>query len=359
METRIILAEDIARLISSVGIDTLMDEMTTRLKTALQEYDDSQHELPIRDGFNYTDPHLGLVEWMPIMRKAHTATIKIVGYHPNNPTHSNLPSVLSTVGIYDTSNGHLLGLADATFLTALRTGAASAVASEALARADSKVVGLIGVGAQAVTQLHALSRLFPIERVLINDIDPVATQSFVSRVETLLPRQVEIRSLPVDELVPACDILCTCTSVEVGEGPLFGDLEVRPWLHVNAIGADFPGKTELPLSLLQRSLVVPDFTGQAIREGECQQLRKEDIGPDLAHVSQHGDHFETGRQRLTVFDSTGYALEDHVAIEMLIEYCDELHLGLNVQLETATGDPRNPYDLGASSGDARMLRIKV
>ena len=346
MRTRIILAEDIARLVDRVGLDELMDQMVARLRTAMREFDGDQHELPIRDGFSYTDPNLGLVEWMPILKKSHTATIKVVGYHPNNPGQSGLPSVLSTVGIYDTSNGHMLGLGDATFLTALRTGAASAVASELLARPNSTVVGLIGVGAQAVSQLHGLSRLFPIDRVLIQDIDPQATSSFVSRVKGLVPPHVEIRSVPVGLLVQSADILCTCTSIDVGEGPLFEDCEVRPWLHVNAVGADFPGKIELPFGLLQRALVVPDFAEQAIREGECQQLSIAQIGPELASmVRDAGDEMNHSDQ-LTVFDSTGYALEDHVAIEMLVEYCDELDLGLHVQLEVTGGDPRNPYDMG-------------
>jgi len=351
MRTRIIRSADIYHLISHVGLDALMDQMIHQLRQALLAYDESDHELPIRDGFNYTEPFPGLVEWMPIMKKAHSATIKVVGYHPDNPERRGLPSVLSTIGIYDIDSGHLKGLGDATFLTALRTGAASAIASECLAKKSSSVVGMIGVGAQSVTQLHALGRLFPIEKILINDIDPNAEASFVTRIKALIPATVEIRAVPVELLVQSADILCTSTSIGVGEGPLFEDREVRPWLHVNAVGADFPGKTELPLNLLKRSLVVPDFARQAMKEGECQRLDAGDIGPDLASVVQGEIDIDDIQQRLTVFDSTGYALEDQVAIRMLLDYCDELDLGVDVQLETATGDPRNPYDLGEQSAN--------
>lgn len=348
MKTRLIRNEDLVRLTAAVDKNELMDRMIERLDVACREFDGDRTEVRARDGFHYTEPFVGLVEWMPIMRVGDTVTIKTVGYHPANPDHSQVPTILSTIGLWDTATGHMIGLADGVFLTALRTGAASAVASRELARPDSRTIGLIGTGAQAVTQLHALLRCFPLERVLLFDTNPASVSSFESRVASFVPAGMEIREAPVDLLVQSSDIICTATSVGVGTGPVFSDMETKPWLHINAVGADLPGKTELPLGLLQRAVVCPDYQEQATQEGECQQLQPEQIGPDLVQLLQSSGEHEAWRERLTVFDSTGYALEDEAAMKLLLEYCDLLGLGVELELEANSGDPLNPYDFSAS-----------
>lgn len=357
MKTRLIRNEDLARLTATVDMDELMDQMIERLAKACREFDPARIKVRVRDGFHYLQPYVGLVEWMPVMRVGDTITIKTVGYHPGNPSHSNVPTILSTVGVWDTATGHLAGLSDGVFLTALRTGAASAVVSRLLANPDSRVLGLIGAGAQAVTQLHALSRCFPLERVLIHDADPAAIATFAARVAAFVPDDLEIREAPVDLLVQSSDIVCTATSVGVGAGPVFADLKTKPWLHINAVGADLPGKIELPLELLERALVCPDFSEQAAREGECQQLSADQVGPDMVDLVQNFPRYEGWRDLLTVFDSTGYALEDQVAMEMLFEYCDRYGLGDEIELEAAGGDPLNPYDF-ATADESLVVGVK-
>jgi ornithine cyclodeaminase/alanine dehydrogenase-like protein (mu-crystallin family) len=140
-----------------------------------------------------------------------------------------------------------------------------------------------------------------------------------------------------------CDVLCTATSVAVGAGPVFDTVDTRSWLHVNAIGSDFPGKTELPRALLQQSLVCADFVEQAVREGECQQLDPETLGPDLATLVRQSSLYEQYRSRRTVFDSTGFAVEDEVALAMLLFYAKELGLGTRMQIESDAHDPHDPY----------------
>lgn len=343
MPTRILSAADIHTIVQYVGLHAIMDDMIARLTHALETYDPAACSVPPRAGFAYSEPYTGLVEWMPVMTHGQSATIKVVGYHPCNPVVNDLPTILSTTSAYDVTSGRLLGLVDSTFLTALRTGAATAVASRCLARPDSQVIGLIGAGAQAVTQLHALSRLFPIARVLVADVDPVASRSFARRTAFLdLPTEA-LGAARLPELVAAADILCTATSVAVGGGPVFADGAMRPWLHVNAVGSDFPGKTELPLTLLQRSVVCPDFLEQALHEGECQQLPPAAVGPSLVALVQQPAARAGLADRLTVFDSTGWALEDQVALEMIMAYAADLRIGHLVELDGAAVDPKDPY----------------
>ena len=345
MNTKIISLDDIRKIVKHKGLDGLMDEMIDQLTHAFTNFSDEETNVHPRDGFKYTNPTVGLVEWMPSMKIGERATIKIVGYHPFNPSFMNLPTIISTVSIYDTHSGHLIGMMDGTYLTALRTGAASGLASKVLAAPNSEVIGLIGCGAQAITQLHAISRVFNVKEVLVYDNDPSAKNSFRSRAAFMGLHIREIKDDSMDEFIQSCDIISTATSVGVGEGPVFKDTETKPWLHINAVGSDFPGKVEVPESLLKRSFVCPEFLEQAVKEGECQQLSPKDIGASLVELLRDPDEYDHLKQQPTVFDSTGWALEDQVAMEMLFNYAIELGLGTNMEIESITVDPKNPYNL--------------
>lgn len=344
METLILTGDDVRRILLHVGLDTLMDEMIGHLSSAFEAYDplSESTDVPVRQGFVYHQPVTGLLEWMPCRQAGVGATIKIVGYHPENPREKNLPTILSTVNAFDTTSGHLVCMMDGTLLTALRTGAASAVASRILASPETRVVGLIGAGAQAVTQLHALTRLFDLEQVYVYDADPEVAGSFARRV-AVFGRGLPIELAPVDEIVRSADVLCTATSVGVGEGPVFGDIEPKPWAHFNAVGSDFPGKIELPLALLRRSVVCPDCWEQAMREGECQQLAPAEVGPALWELVQRPERADYLQERLTVFDSTGWALEDDAAMHLFMRYAAELQLGTRLAVEIISEDAVNPY----------------
>ena len=340
--TLVLTVDDIRKITQVIGLDNLMDKMIEGLSDSLKHFNPDQNQQISRDGFHYFKPDFGLVEWMPY-HEGSQVTLKTVGYHPSNPKKNNLPTILSTVSTYDTRTGHLLGLTDATFLTALRTGAASAVASKILADPQSSQVGLIGCGAQAVTQLHALSRLFDIETVWLFDTDHETALSFPKRASFSKTdfQIIDEKNLP--SLLNNVDILCTCTSELPEKGPIFAPADYRSHLHINAVGADFPGKTELPLSLLQKSKVIPDFIPQALKEGECQQLSESEICVDLVELVKNPSDYYDFRQQLTVFDSTGWALEDDVAIRLMLDLATELHIGTEMQLECISDDPKNPY----------------
>ena len=345
MKTLLLTREDVRAVAQHVGLDELMDEAIEALTLAFGQFDRSQTLTPVRSGFQYELPVPGLVEWMPAMSAGRAASIKLVGYHPTNPANRGLPTVLSTILTFDLETGHLTTLSDATFLTALRTGAASAVASSVLAASDTRTLGLLGCGAQAVTQLHAMSRLFDLERVLIHDTDTRVEASFAARAYGFgLPSAVAVTAAAPQTILAESDVVCTQTSVAPGAGPIVADVPTRAHLHVNAVGSDFPGKTELPRTLLERSLVVPDFRSQALHEGECQVLDPADLGPDLDQIVRDAVRYESHRASSTVFDSTGWALEDHVMIELLAAHARRLGLGQPVALEAIPEDPANPYE---------------
>lgn len=344
MDTHILAAREMARLFDLVGRDGFMDLLIDRLRTRFVDHDEQSVDVRTRDGFRYDKPALGLLEWMPTHEVGGPVVVKMVGYHPSNPVQRALPSVLATASMWDSETGHLVAIADATLLTAMRTGAASALATDVLAVDRPVALGVVGLGAQSVTQVHAISRVRSISAIRGYDAAPDAAASFSDRVAFLgVPVEV-VTDAELDRLVSTADVLVTATSVDIGAGPVLPASETRPWLHVNAVGADFPGKTELPRSLLEQSLVIPDCRPQCLAEGECQLLDPGAVGPELVEVVRDPRRFVAHRGERTVFDSTGWAVEDDVALRLAIELADRHGLGTRMQIETIAADPLDPYD---------------
>jgi ornithine cyclodeaminase/alanine dehydrogenase-like protein (mu-crystallin family) len=342
----LITPEDLAAIVADVGLDALMDESIEEFENALH---DGDLDVRRRDGFatgrdgaaEGAAGGAGMLEWMPAARRGDTVALKVVGYQPANPRARGLPTVLATSTLYDCRSGALTAIMDATFTTALRTGAASAVATRHLADDGSKVLGVVGCGAQAVTQVHALSRVLPLSRVLAYDRDPRVAWSFPGRVAfTGLPVDV----VDLDELERRSEVLCTATSVPPGAGPVLTGLELAPAAHINAIGSDLPGKAELPAGLLARAVVCPDFLPQALVEGECQRLAPDRVGPSLAEVVA-GGLGDSLRGLLTVFDSTGYAVQDLVVAETVLRHARRIGVGSPLPTFTGAIDPLDPYCL--------------
>ena len=342
MKTHILTSEVIEDLVLKIGLNQSMDILINRLTNAFTSFDPEKIELPIRSGFHYNSPKQGLIEWMPIYQKGGDVTIKVVGYHPDNPDDFQLPTIVSTISKYDTKTGHLKAMVDGVLLTALRTGAASAVATKLFAHPDSTILGIIGCGAQSITQLHAISRIFPLKKVMYYDADVSTQASFMTRVKGL-GLDLVLEPTSIAEIVKNVDILCTATSLNVGEGPLFDNIETKPHLHINAVGSDFPGKIEVPKSYLENAFVSPDFKEQAMKEGECQQLEDSQIGESLFECLKHREKFEKFQEQKTIFDSTGLSLEDMVVMELFLEHADIHGLGMHVNLESIPQDAKNPY----------------
>ncbi|MEY9809776.1 ornithine cyclodeaminase family protein [Streptomyces albogriseolus] len=352
METWILDRRDVAAVTALVGRDALMERVVERLTEGFADIGHGRRELsPLRGGFTRSEPVPGILEWMPHRDAGDSVTIKTVAYSPGNPTHFSLPTIIGTVARYDDTTGALTALMDGVLLTAIRTGAASAVASRLLARPDSRVLGLIGTGAQAVTQAHALSLVFPLEQVLVWDTDPAHLESFARRAAFT---GVPVRVADPARIAAEADIVCTATSVAVGGGPVLPDTGHRAHLHINAVGADLVGKTELPRTWLRRAFTVADHPEQARREGESQQLGPADPVTGLAGLVADPQRARDRRDGLTVFDSTGFALEDALAMEVFLEAAAEHGLGTRMSIEHHPADALDPYALQQTPAAASL-----
>ncbi|MCU4802233.1 ornithine cyclodeaminase family protein [Halobacteria archaeon HArc-gm2] len=250
------------------------------------------------------------------------AAVKWVNVHADNPEKYDLPTVLGTIIYSDPKNAFPLSLMDGTHVTRKRTGAAAAVATDYLAVDDARSMGLVGAGVQSYTQLEAISQVRDIAEVVVADQDDEAVQAFVDHFSD----RFAVRGGSIEEAAQ-CDVLSTVTPVEA---PLVHSVGERT--HVNAIGADAAGKHEISDDVLLDATLVIDDYAQCTHSGEINVpwsagvLSDEDLHAELGEIVAGEKEGRTDGDGITVFDSTGLAIQDvataHVAYERARENGD-------------------------------------
>ena len=244
-----------------------------------------------------------------------SAGVKWVNVHPENPSRG-LPSIMAILVYNDPETGYPLAIMDATEITAYRTGAAAAIASKYLARRDSHTIGIIGAGFQAHTQILAHAELFNPIALNIYDVSKAAVDELTQSLS-----QFSIKHCSIQGAV-ASDIICTLTP---SRSPILKKEWITPGTHINAVGADAPGKQELDPSLIKEALVVVDDLEQASTRGEINvPIQKGtysigDIYGTLAEIVAGEKKGRTDNSAITVFDSTGIAVEDIAVARLLFE----------------------------------------
>jgi alanine dehydrogenase len=240
---------------------------------------------------------------------------------PGNPAGAGLPTIQGIVLLFDTDNGAPLAALDSIEITLLRTAAATAAAAKRLARADSRVATVCGCGEQGRVQLEAIALALPLERVHVCDADGARARSFASASGRRFSFAVEAAD-DLSAAVRESDVVVTCTPAH---GPLFRAEDVRPGTFLAAVGADSHGKQELDPRILARAKVVVDSLDQCAEIGELQHaiaaglLSRQDVYAELAEVLDDRKPGRTSADEITVFDSTGTALEDVAAAAAVYE----------------------------------------
>ena len=246
---------------------------------------------------------------------------KINANFPSNPGRHGLPTVQGVVALFDARNGVLLALMDSMEITTLRTAAATAVAAKYLARRDAHTVAVLGCGVQGRSQLRALGRVRQIERVYAWDGVPEAAERYAREMTSELGHSVTVTDAYRDE-VAHCDLIVTCTA---SHAPLLDADDVSAGTFVAGVGADDERKHELAPDLLARSTLVVDVLAQCARIGdlhhalESSAMTEDDVHAELADVVSGRRPGRRSPEEITVFDSTGTALEDVAASAMLYE----------------------------------------
>ena len=283
----------------------------------------------------YFDRYGGDFRVMPAhLEELDAAGVKIVNVHPRNPKEYGLPTVMATILLLDPRTGAPQVIMDGTWITDMRTGAGGAVAAKYLARKDSRIVAMVGAGAQARTQLVALNEVLKIEEVRVKDTVPGLAECYAEEMHEKLRIDVD-PSESVEEAVRGSDIVVTTT-------PVREPVVVNDWIaagtHINAIGADAPGKEELDPKILKRAKVVVDDREQAFHSGEVNvpvskgMLSERDVYGELGEIIAGKKPGRTSRDEITVFDSTGLAIQDLATARLVYQKAKEAGKGLEIEL---------------------------
>ncbi len=335
LPTRFLSPSDVATLVQEKGLARCLEELAQTIEADFKRWPDFDKTARVA-----AHSEVGVIELMPVA-DAQQYAFKYVNGHPYNALHG-LPTVMAFGVLADVATGAPLLVSELTLTTALRTAATSAMAARTLARPDSRTLALIGNGAQSEFQALAFQHLVGITHVRLFDVDPAATAKLV--------RNLGGSGLNVTvcantaEAVRGADIVTTVTADKTNATILTADM-LAPGMHINAVGGDCPGKTELAADVLRTGHVFVEYEPQTRTEGDLQQMPADFAVTELWQVLTGQAPGRRSNADITVFDSVGFALEDYSALRYLAEQAAAMGLGEALPLIPALANPRDLFSL--------------
>ncbi|MGB9936377.1 MAG: alanine dehydrogenase [Methanobacterium sp.] len=291
-----------------------MNEIIESVETAYRVHAERKVQMPAKEYLFYKK-FKGDLRIMPcFIRGMDESGVKNVNVHPDNPRKHDLPTVMAMIELVDPETGFPISVMDGTWITNMRTGAAAGVATKYLARENSEVVGLVGAGVQAATGLEALNEVMDIKEIRVSCRTCTTRENFAKEAEEKYGFKAKAVET-IKEAVQGADVLLTTTP---SREPVVKSKWVSPGTHINAMGADAPGKQELNSHILQKAKIVIDCWDQASHSGEINipvqegLVRQSDIHGKIGDIIINKIPGRTDDQEITVFDSTGLAVQDIV-----------------------------------------------
>lgn len=302
-----------------------MDSAILAMEEAFRQLSTGQVTLPTRLRIE-NSRHDGAALVMPCYSAAEDYfSLKVATVYPENPA-VGLPFVQSKLILTDGKTGSPSAILDGTSLTAIRTGAASGLATRLLSRPDSKVLGVIGAGVQARTQVEAVSRVRDIQSIRIFSRSYDQAKSFA---ESFGSRAVAVGS--AREAVSNSDIICTATPAL---SPVFDAVDIAPGTHINAVGSYRTDMIEVPSEIVKMAKVIVDHFPSALEEAGdlVQPLRagvidQSHFSTELGQVLENPKLGRTSKDSITLFKSVGIAIQDLCAARMALQNAEKLGLG--------------------------------
>lgn len=280
------------------------------------------------------DSHEGEHEIKSGYVEGYSIGTKIVTFYTNNRQRYGLPALSGIIVLNDLKDGKPLAVVDGTYITASRTGAAGAVAPKYLARKDSRRVGVIGAGTQGRYQVAALREIFEIENVKVFDSVGESAANYANEMQ----RQYELNVEQVASAMLAVDHADVVITATPSTRPIVLDPWIKEGVHINAIGADSPGKQELDPGIVARAKVVVDSKAQCIERGEIQTavrmglLEKERIHAELSEIVLGRKPGRESAMEITLFDATGMAVQDITTAYTVYELAKKRGLGIIIDM---------------------------
>jgi len=314
MKTLLLTEKDIKQLLT-------MDEVMQVVESAFKAKGLGHAQMPAKIYLFY-NKYKGDLRAMPsYLEKLDISAVKIVNSHPENPTKYGLPTVMAIIILINPKNGTPIAVMGGTWATDMRTGAAGGIAAKYLAKKDSRVVGFVGAGAQARTQLLGLISLYrKLEEVRVWSRTEKTRDAYVAEMKPLYGNAAKIVPVKnVKDVVEGADIVVTTTP---SMKPIVSNDWVEAGMHFNCIGADAPGKQELDPAILTRAKIVIDDWEQASHSGEINVplskgiITKKNIWAEIGEVVAGSKPGRTAPDEITVFTSTGLAVQDAVTANL-------------------------------------------
>ncbi len=323
------------KLVLKVGIDRFLTELAAVIEEDFRRW-------PVFDKTPRVASHSqeGVIELMPTSDGT-LYGFKYVNGHPKN-TRDGRQTVTAFGVLSDVGNGYPMLLTEMTILTALRTAATSAVAAKYLARPDARTMAIIGNGAQSEFQARAFKALIGVDRLRLYDIDASATKKCAANLAGLGFAITQCGS--VEEAVEGADIVTTVTA-DKQYATILSDNHVGPGVHINAVGGDCPGKTELSRDILLRSDIFVEYPPQTRIEGEIQQLAADHPVIELWQVMTGATEGRRNAGQITLFDSVGFAIEDFSALRYVRDKIAEHGMFTELDLLADPDEPRDLYGM--------------
>ena len=330
--------ERVRELVNRLGAARFIEELAGEIETDYLRWREFE-----KSPRHATHSSVGVIELMPAS-DGQLYAFKYVNGHPKN-TSVGLLTVTAFGVLSDVATGYPLLLSELTLTTALRTAATSALAARRMARADSRVMALIGNGSQSEFQAIAFHHMLGIQELRLFDTDSAATQKLERNLAALRLNGLRVvRCVSTASAVQGADIVTTVTA-DKRNAVILAPHMIVPGVHLNAVGGDCPGKTELHPDILRRPdiRVVVEFEPQSRIEGEVQQMEPDYQVAELTDVLAGRRPGRVGEREVTLFDSVGFALEDFSALRYLRRVHQEMR-GLQQQIDLVP-DLENPKDL--------------
>jgi ornithine cyclodeaminase len=329
---RFVGVQNVVRWIQDKGLEPILAELGAYVSDDYRRWE--SFEKTPRVASHST---IGVIELMPTSDGT-LYGFKYVNGHPSNPA-KGLQTVTAFGMLADVESGYPLLVAEMTLLTALRTAATSAMAAKHLARANSTTMAMIGAGTQAEFQAIGIRGTTGIRSLRVFDTDPLASAKLVRNL-TPLGFDVFVAN-DASDAVAGADVITTCTADKTN-ATILTDAMIGPGVHLNAIGGDCPGKTELDPAILRRAQVFVEFPEQTRIEGDIQQLEADFPVTELWRVVAGTTPGRTSETQITVYDSVGFAIEDFSVLRYLSDSVNGTDYAVDIDL---VADPDDPKDL--------------
>ncbi|NHL37137.1 ornithine cyclodeaminase [Clostridium botulinum] len=336
LKTKYIDLPTMAKYLKSVGPETVMERLIPYMEDDYKRWEDFQ-KMPRTA--HHTD--IGVLELMPI-GDSEKYSFKYVNGHPENPKHNYL-TVMGIGLLAEVSTGFPLLLSELTLTTALRTAANSVMSAKYLARPDSKKMALIGNGCQSEFQALAFHHILGIDEIYCYDVDPAATEKLMDNLKNVKNLKL-IKCNSTKEACKGVDIITTVTADKRNAIVITSDM-VEPGMHINGVGGDCPGKTELDSEVLHMGDVYVEFEPQSRIEGEIQHMDKDFKVTEICNVIKTGKPIDRKPGEITIFDSVGFALEDFSMLRLMYDIAKEENIGEPQILVPKLENPKDLYSM--------------